>query len=121
MSIKVILLLVCGFLALSVGTVGVFMPVLPTTPFVLVAAACFGGSSPKLYHKLENSKYFGEYINAYRNKTGVSKAVKVHTLIFLWVMLCASMIIFPKPFVIAILLVVGISVSVHIIMLKLKR
>ncbi|MEG2206807.1 MAG: DUF454 family protein, partial [Clostridia bacterium] len=45
MKIKVIVLLVCGFLSLLIGSIGLVLPILPTTPFVLVSAACFAGSS----------------------------------------------------------------------------
>lgn len=60
------------------------MPVLPTTPFVLVAAACFTTSSPALYKRLLNSPSFGEFIRNYREKTGISKKTRIIALTFLW-------------------------------------
>ncbi|MEG1299042.1 MAG: YbaN family protein [Anaerovoracaceae bacterium] len=118
MKIKVILLLICGILSLVIGSIGLVLPILPTTPFVLVSAACFAGSSPRLYQKLRCNKYFGEFVDNYQNKTGVTCTVKVRGLVFLWVTLSVSAFIFPAIHVRLILLVVGICVSLHILLLK---
>lgn len=118
MNIKKIVLLVCGFLALLIGAIGILLPVLPTTPFVLVAAACFGGSSPMLYNKLRSNKYFGEYIENYRNNTGITKVAKIKSLVFLWVMLGISAVIIMEKVIILILLIVGIAVTTHILSIK---
>lgn len=114
------LLLVAGFLALALGAIGIVLPILPTTPFVLVAASCFASSNPKLYQWLKRTKYLGEYIENYQKKTGVSKTVKRKSLVFLWVMLAASAIIGKSMVLTCILLVVGGAVTVHIKMLKSK-
>ncbi|MEG1584968.1 MAG: YbaN family protein, partial [Anaerovorax sp.] len=118
MKIKAIILLICGFLSLAVGSIGLVLPILPTTPFVLVAAACFASSSPRLHQRLLRTKYFGEFIDNYQNKTGVTTAVKVRGIVFLWVTLSLSALIFSVLHVRLILLAVGICVSLHIILLK---
>ncbi|MDR3074864.1 MAG: YbaN family protein [Candidatus Methanoplasma sp.] len=74
--IRKALLITAGFIALAVGGIGIFLPILPTTPLVLLAAACFGASSPRLYAKLENTRYFGEYLRNYREGTGISKRAR---------------------------------------------
>lgn len=117
---KKIVLIIVGFMCLGLGAVGVFVPILPTTPFVLVAAACFAGSSEKIYKKLLGMKYFGAYIQNYRNKTGVERKIKIQSLIFLWLMLIISAVIFRKPTVWIILSSVGILVSAHIILIRSK-
>ncbi|MEG1945435.1 MAG: YbaN family protein [Oscillospiraceae bacterium] len=118
MKIRVIILLICGFLSLLIGSIGLVLPILPTTPFVLVSAACFAGSSPRLHKKLLCNKYFGEFVENYQNKTGVTRAVKVRGLVFLWVTLSVSALIFSATHVRLILLAVGICVSIHIFLLK---
>lgn len=115
------LLMTCGFIALALGAVGAVLPVMPTTPFVLLAAVCFGSSSPSLYHKLKNTKYFGEFIDNYHNKTGVRQKVKTEAIAFLWIMLIISAFISQKPLVMIILLAVGIGVTIHIITIKKKK
>lgn len=118
MRMKNTIKIICGALALSLGAIGLVLPILPTTPFVLVAAACFCTASPRLYNRLAASRYFGEYISNYREKTGVSKATKRNGLLFLWGMLLLSAIIFRRPLVWAILLAVGAAVTAHILLLR---
>ena len=56
------LFLVCGIISLILGVIGIFLPLLPTTPFVLLAAYCFSKSSEKLHQWLLNHKYLGKII-----------------------------------------------------------
>ncbi|MEG2527091.1 MAG: YbaN family protein [Oscillospiraceae bacterium] len=112
------ILIVCGSLALALGAVGLALPVFPTTPFIILAAACFAGSSPKLYAWLEHSRIFGAFIVNYRTKSGVPRKTKLAALIFLWSMLALSAFFSKRLWVMGILLVVGIGVSVHILLIK---
>lgn len=120
MTLKKLLLLCAGFLCLGLGAVGILLPVLPTTPFVLVAAACFSGSSPKWNAFLLKSPYFGSYIENWRHKTGVPLAIKRRAVGFLWAVLLLSMVLVRRPLVIGILLLVGCAVSTHLLLLKTK-
>lgn len=115
---KKLVLIFIGFVFLTIGAIGIFFPVLPTTPFVLVSAACFASSDKKLHDWLKKAKYFGAYIENYENKTGVPRYVKIHSLIFLWVMLIISAVIVSKMNVTIILSCVGLLVSLHISLLK---
>jgi uncharacterized membrane protein YbaN (DUF454 family) len=110
-----------GFIALGLGAVGIFLPILPTTPFVICAAGCFSVANPALYRKLSNSRYFGEYIKNYREKTGVSRSARISGLVFLWLMLAISALIFRRPLVWAILGTVGVAVSIHILTIRRKK
>jgi uncharacterized membrane protein YbaN (DUF454 family) len=116
-----ILLIGAGFLLLALGAVGVFIPVLPTTPFVLVAAACFGSASPRLYRWLAGTRFFGHFIENYRNKTGVPIRTKAAALIFLWALLVLSMVMSRTLWVTALLLVVGAAVTAHILLIRTKK
>jgi uncharacterized membrane protein YbaN (DUF454 family) len=116
--VKKAILLALGFVALGFGGVGIFIPLLPTTPFVICAAACFSIANPSLYRKLEKNRYFGEYIRNYREKTGISRQARVGGLTFLWITLVISALVFRQPLVWIILAVVGTAVSAHILLLR---
>lgn len=107
-----------GFLCLALGFIGILLPILPTTPFVLLAAILFSASNPALAKALERNSTFGPYIRHYRMKTGVPLATKKRGLAWLWASLIISALIVRTPMVCIILLVVGISVSTHILLLK---
>ena len=120
MKIKKFLLLLLGCLSLLFGWIGIFLPILPTTPFVLLAASCFAGSSERMYHWLARSKYFGEFVKNYRERTGVTIETKRRVLLFLWIMLLFSAILIKTLFMAIILLLVGCGVTTHILRLKTK-
>ncbi|MBZ9571095.1 YbaN family protein [Methanobrevibacter sp. TMH8] len=109
-----------GVVLVGIGAVGVALPVLPTTPFIIAAAACFGKSSKRAEKWISNNRYFGSYIENYKNKQGVPIDVKRNSLIFLWIMLIISAFIINKPIMFIVLAVVGIGVSIHILLLKTK-
>ncbi|MBR0597694.1 YbaN family protein [Clostridiales bacterium BAD-6] len=121
MKVKKILLVIAGILFLIIGAIGIVVPVLPTTPLVILSAICFSGSSEKLYQMLLKSKYFGSYIENYRNKTGVPAEVKRRAIFFLWAMLGISMFLSKNPKIIILLAAVGIGVTIHICSLKKKE
>lgn len=110
-----------GGLSLTLGIIGIAIPILPTTPFIILAAACFSASSPKIYNKLINNKFFGEYIRHYREKTGVRASVKVYTLLFLYATLIVSGILINNLISTIIFSVVGVLVTIHIIMIKTRK
>jgi uncharacterized membrane protein YbaN (DUF454 family) len=117
-TMKKILLLAAGFIMLGLGAIGAFIPVFPTTPFVIVAAGCFSASSPKLYQKLQNSPFFGEYISGIREKKPISTKARVQGITVLWVMLIVSALIVRRPLVCIILAVVGVSVTIHLLTIR---
>lgn|GEM_PF-541736 len=107
-----------GVILLGVGAVGAVLPVLPTTPLVIASAFCFGKSSKRAEKWVSRNRYFGSYINNYKTKKGVPQDVKIKSLIFLWVMLVASMLITNQGYLYILLTMVGIGVSAHILLLK---
>ena len=106
-------------LALGLGVLGVFLPLLPTTPFLLLAAACFVKSSDRLYRSLMNHRQLGPYIRNYREHRAVGRGQLTATLILLWATLAASAFVTPatRPVQLALLLV-GIAVTIHLLSLK---
>lgn len=84
------LLTACGLVALAVGLLGVFLPLVPTTPFVLLAAACFLRGSERLHRWLLADPRFGPHIRGLRSGAGVGRRVKLVALSTLWVSVIAS-------------------------------
>jgi uncharacterized membrane protein YbaN (DUF454 family) len=129
MRVKRFVLLVLGFVAIGVGAVGVFVPVLPTTPFVLVAAACFGASSPRLYGRLARSPFFGDYIRSIRDRKPLPARTRVLGIAALWALLAISMAVVHRTHaavvnetqVTVILLIVGVCVTVHLLTIRRGR
>ncbi len=115
-------LIVIGFLAVGLGILGMFLPVLPTTPFLLLAAACFAKSSKRFYHWLLNNKWFGSYIKNYREGKGIPLKIKILSMGFMWVTILTSSIFFIDNIYIRILLIViAIIVTIHISLIKTKK
>ena len=74
-------LLVCGWLSFALGVIGVVLPVLPTTPFMLLAAACFAKSSPRFHQWLLNSRVFGQFIRNWQEERYIEPKAKIRALI----------------------------------------
>lgn len=71
------LYLAAGFAALALGSIGIFLPLLPTVPFMILAAFCFAKSSPALERRLTGDPRFGPHITAWREKGAVSRKGKI--------------------------------------------
>jgi uncharacterized membrane protein YbaN (DUF454 family) len=78
------ILRVIGIISVGLGVLGVFVPLLPTTPFLLLAAACFFHSSPRLYAWLIHHRWFGKYIRYYRECQAIPLRAKIVSLVLLW-------------------------------------
>lgn len=78
------LFIVAGTICLALGALGIILPLLPTTPFLLLSAACYLRGSDRMYHWLLNNKWFGTYIRNYREGKGIPLRGKISALIFLW-------------------------------------
>ena len=117
-SIKKFVYIMVGSLSLILGIAGIFIPVLPTTPFLLLASVCFFRGSERMYRWLMNHKIFGAYIYSYLTYKAIPKKTKVGTMIFLWSTLMTSIILVSSLHIRIFLLVVGIGVTAHLLMLK---
>ncbi len=111
-----VLLLISGTLSVTLGLIGVFLPILPTTPFLLLAAFCYAKSSHRFYYWLVNNRLFGKYIKDYREKRGVPLKVKVFAISFLWITILVSAFIIIQNLYISLLLVlIAVVVTVHLL------
>ena len=110
-----LILIAIGWVTLSLGIVGVFLPVLPTTPFVLLAAACFARSSPRFYHRLMNDRYLGPYLRAWRNERRIPLRAKILATVMLAITLIPSALFLIPVFAVKILvLAIGTAVLIYI-------
>ncbi|PAV30594.1 hypothetical protein CIL05_05690 [Virgibacillus profundi] len=107
--IKKILLIIAGSLSLGLGVLGIFLPLLPTTPLLLLAAACYVRSSEKLYHWLITNKYFGSYIENYRMGKGIPLKAKIVSVVVLWVSMLYTVIFVIPLILVKILLLLTAS------------
>ncbi len=112
-------LIAAGCVALGLGILGIPLPVLPTTPFLLLAAWCFARSSERLHRWLLTNRLFGKYIRDYTEHRGIPRRVKVYTLVLLWATISLSAFGAVDAWWIRLLLfAVAIGVSVHIFRIK---
>ena len=113
------ILRIAGILSVGLGVLGIFVPLLPTTPFLLLAAACFVRSSPRLYHWLIHHRWFGKYIRYYREYRAIPLRAKVVALALLWgVIGFAAWRVVTAWWIRAGLGVIALDVTVHLLHLR---
>ncbi|RDW21161.1 YbaN family protein [Oceanobacillus chungangensis] len=106
--LKKVLLIIAGTISLGLGILGIFLPLLPTTPLLLLAAACYVRSSERLYNWLISNKYFGPYILNYRQGKGIPLQAKVVGVSVLWIsMLFTIIFVIPLMAVKILLFLIG--------------
>ncbi|MFH1347505.1 MAG: YbaN family protein [Candidatus Margulisiibacteriota bacterium] len=117
-----ILLIIAGTFFVGLAFLGVVLPLLPTTPFLLLAAACYAKSSEKFYNWLLNNRWFGQYIKDYQAGRGIPLKTKVFAISMLALTIGYS-ILFVVPVLIGkiFLGLIAVGVSAHIIHLPNKE
>jgi uncharacterized membrane protein YbaN (DUF454 family) len=112
------LFVVAGTIFLGLGSLGIFLPILPTTPFLLLSAACYYKGSKRMHNWMMNNKWFGKYVRNYMEGKGISFQTKLFTIGFLWATIVVSVFFFVDILVVQIVLfMIAIVVSIHIITL----
>jgi uncharacterized membrane protein YbaN (DUF454 family) len=116
------LLVIAGTLCVALGVLGLFLPVLPTTPFLLLAAVCYARSSKTFYHWLTTNRWFGGLIRNYREGRGITLKHKVFTLSLLWLTIGYA-VCFVLPLWWAKLALLGVAggVTFHLARMKTFR
>jgi len=116
------ILITSGTIFLGLGLIGIFIPILPTTPFLLLAAACYARSSQRFYNWLMNNRWFGSYIKNYRDGRGIPLKFKILTITLLWLTILTSIYFVINNFLIEIILIIiAIGVTIHILTIKTYR
>ncbi|WP_198438310.1 YbaN family protein [Moritella sp. F3] len=112
------LLLLAGCLAVTLGVLGIFLPLLPTVPFLLLAAACFSRSSRKLQLWLFNHHYLGPYLTNYLLRKGISKKQLLSSLSSMWLAMLLAIYFAPIWYVKILLVITACLVSRHLLSLQ---
>jgi len=111
--------IVAGSLFVGLGTLGIFLPLLPTTPFLLLAAACYARGSKRFYNWLVSNRWFGNYIKNYRERKALPLRIKAFSIVLLWATIGYSAVfVVSIPLVRAILVGIAIGVTVHITLIR---
>jgi uncharacterized membrane protein YbaN (DUF454 family) len=114
-----IILIIAGTIFTATGLIGIFVPILPTTPFLILAAACYLRSSDRMHNWLLTNRVFGRYLKNYLEKKGIPIGVKISTLLLLWFTILLSVFVFVDILLIRIfLIIIAIAVTVHLIMIR---
>jgi uncharacterized membrane protein YbaN (DUF454 family) len=115
------LIFIGGFIALILGIIGIAIPILPTTPFLLLASAAFAKSSQKFHKWLLNNRLLGFYIKNYQEGKGMPIKVKIITLALLWITIMISILLISLFWIQLLLICIAIAVSIHIILIRAKK
>ena len=113
--------IVAGSLMLIIGTVGIFVPILPTTPFLLLTAACYARGSDRFHRWLLNNRVFGSYVRDYYEGRGIPLRTKIWTITLLWLTLGYSAWRIDPLHARLGLAVVAVGVTVHLLTKPTRR
>ncbi len=115
MSLKKIIFICLGSLSLFMGIVGIFLPILPTTPFMLLSAFLYAQSSQRLYNFLITNKIFGKYLNNYKQGKGIPLNSKILSISLLWISIhYTTFFLIDLIYLKVLLSYIAIMVTVHI-------
>lgn len=106
-------------ISLGLGILGIFLPLLPTTPFLLLTAALYFKGSPRLYNWLLNHRHFGPYIRNFRENKAIPLRAKIISLVLMWgTMLYCIFFLIPFLWVKILLGLIAAGVTYHILSFK---
>ncbi len=113
---------VCGGVFFGLAILGSILPIVPTTPFLLLAAWCFARSSPRFHRWFLGNRWFGQYIRDYQSGRGIPRIVKVGTILLLWASIITSaLLVVEATWMRALLIAVAAGVTWHVARLPTLR
>lgn len=116
------ILIITGTFLVGIGILGIFLPLLPTTIFFILAAVCYARSSEKFYVWLMHNRYFGKYIRNYKMGNGMTLASKIVSITLLWTAILISAFYGVENFYIRILLIlIAVGVTIHLLWIKTSK
>ena len=114
--------IILGTVSLALGIIGIFLPLLPTTPFLLLTAALYFRGSPRLYQWLLNHKCLGPYIRSFRENKAIPLRAKIISLLLMWgTMVYCIFFLIPLTEIKTVLFLVAVGVTWHILSFKTLR
>ena len=121
-NLKKIGLMTAGSLSLGLGVVGIFIPIMPTTCFLLLAAGCYARSSQRCYDWLMNNRWFGSYIRNYWEGKGIPRRARVFSLAFLWLTTGYSgLVLVQTLWLQCLMFAIAVAVTIHIRSIPMSR
>lgn len=121
-TIKRMALIAGGTASVAMGVIGIFLPLLPTTPFLLLAAFCYARSSRRFYDWLTTNRWCGAYIRNYREGRGLPRRQKALTILLLWMTMgYTAWFAVSTVWVKLVLLGIATAVTVHLLWIKTFR
>lgn len=117
---KRLLLLILGWLSLITGIIGAFLPLLPTTPLVLLAAWCFSKSSERFHTWLIEHKYFGPIVRDWQSADGIPRRARNRAIIFMWIGMAISILIVSRFWATIGLVIIGLCVSTYLMRMPIR-
>lgn len=117
-----VLLIIAGSISVGLGVLGIVLPILPTTPFLLLAAWCYARSSTRFYVWLMTHRLWGKYLRNYTSGKGIPVRVKAWAIALLWAAILSSAFLAVDIIWVRVLLIaIAIGVTTHILKIKTLR
>ena len=119
--LKRMLYCVAGHVFVVIGVLGIVLPVLPGTPFLLMASACYLRGSIRLHTWLHNHRFLGPYLRAFQEGRGLPARVKIIAIATMWIGMSVTMVMFPHPVLIITFVAIGAGVTFYLLRMPTLR
>lgn len=114
-------LIAAGSLLVGIGVLGIFLPLLPSTVFFLMAAGCYGKSSPGAYRWLTTNRWFGQHLRDYKEERGATMGAKMMSVGSLWLGIGVSELVIDNLWIRLTLVAIAVAVTAHLLLLRTIR
>ena len=121
MHIKRIAYIGLGWVSLVAGVIGIFLPLLPTTPFVLLSAWCFSRSSTRFHSWLTQHRFFGPIVRDWQSGNGIPKKTRNRAIVLMWLSMGISIMMIARPWATFMLIIIGTMTSIMLLRLPIKK
>lgn len=122
MDARKAVLIFLGTVCVALGVLGMFLPLMPTTVFLLMAAYCYSKSSERFHNWLLSNRFLGKYISGYKSGNGISVRQKATTIAVLWLSIGVSIYLLAASFWPTLFLAaVAIGVTAHLLWIRTYR
>lgn len=112
---KKVLLKIIGTISLGLGIIGIVLPILPTTPFLLLSLTCYAKSSDRLYNFVLSNKYLAPYVEGFISDSGIPVKIKIKAISMIWIAIGSTVLFFiNKIYLRLMLLMIASVVSLYI-------